>query len=325
MPNNSQALIMTEEHEVVHKKDKIDLDGVDLTPDKFLIKIILTPINPSDYYFCCHVKNKDKPLPCIPGFEAYGEIVGVGNSRDKELLGARVLIVPLNGTYCSYAVVDRNEILYVNADNAQVKKYFAVNPLTAIGLMEHTQNNNTQCLIQTGASTQIGKMIIKMAYEEGITTINLVRNDRHEKTLKQLGADYVLNTTDPDFVAQLTELCEKLKPTVALDCVGGELASLVFKHLAARGTLVVYGLLSLMPVVNIDCNELVNNEKKIEGFHVFHSFWKNKKTKDIQKLMQRFYQNGFDGEDKIRHFGPENFRSALEEWPNRTEKFVLKF
>lgn len=316
---------MTKDHEIIHKKDKIELDAIDLSPDKFLVKIILTPINPSDYYFCCHIKNKDKPLPCIPGFEAYGEIVGIGDTRDRSLLGSRVLIIPLNGTYCSYVVVDRKEIVCVNIESPQAKKYFGLNPLTAMGLMEYTKNNNTKCLIQTGASTQVGKMIIKLAKEQNITTINIIRSDRHRSVLEKLGASYIINSSSPNFVNDLEEICQKMQPTVALDCVGGELASLVFKNLASHGTLVVYGLLSLMPVVNIDCNELISKEKRIEGFHVFHSFWKNKKIKDIQKLLAKFYKDGFDTEDKVSYFGPENFRQALEQWPYRTEKSILKF
>ena len=252
-------------------------------------------------------------------------MVGVGDARDKHMLGSRVLIIPLNGTFCSYVVIDRKEIVQINVDNVQAKKYFAVNPLTAMGLMEHTKNNNTKCVVQTGASTQVGKMIVKLARNSGITTINIIRSEKHREVLKKLGANYVLNSSSATFVEELEDLCRRLQPTVALDCVGGELASLVFKNLAANGTLVVYGLLSLVPVVNIDCNELISKEKKIEGFHVFHSFWKNKRVKEVQQMLDQFYKDGFDGDDKVTYFSPDNFRTAVEQWPNRTSKFILKF
>lgn len=325
MLNNSQALVMTKDHEIIYKKDKIDLNNVDLSPDKILVKVLYTPINPMDYYFCCHIKNKDKPLPCIPGFEAYGEVVGVGDSNSHSLLGKRVLVIPLYGTYCSYIVVNRKEIVCTNVDNNQVKKYFAINPLTAMGLMESIINGNVRCIIQTGASTQIGKMITSMARKNGVSTINIIRNERHRKTLEHLGADYILNSSGSSFMYELSKLCEQLKPTMALDCVGGELASLVFQNLTAGGTLIVYGLLSLIPVINIDCNELVSKEKKIEGFHVFHSFWKNKRPKEIEKMLKKFYDDGFDGDDSVDYFKPENFMTALEQWSHRTDKFIMKF
>ena len=168
-------------------------------------------------------------------------------------------------------------------------------------------------------------MIVKLARDQGITTINIIRSEKHREVLKKLGAEVVLNSSSPGFVEELEDVCRRLQPTIALDCVGGELASLVFKNLTAHGTLIVYGLLSLVPVVNIDCNELISKEKKIEGFHVFHSFWKDKRVRDIQKLLDQFYASGFDGEDKVTYFGPENFRTALEQWPNRTSKFIMKF
>ena len=325
MLNNSQALVMTKDHEIIYNKDKIDLNSVNLSPNKILVKVLYTPINPMDYYFCCHIKNKDKPLPCIPGFEAYGEVVGVGDQRDQSLLGKRVLAIPLHGTYCSYIVVDRKEIVCVDVDSPQSKKYFAVNPLTAMGLMELIVQSNARCVIQTGASTQVGKMIAKMARENGITTINIIRSERHRGVIENLGGDYILNSNSSNFMYELERLCNQLKPTMALDCIGGELASVVFKNLTAGGALIVYGLLSLIPVINIDCNELIGKENKIEGFHVFHSFWKNKRPREIEKMLKGFYESGFEGEDGVRYFKPENFKSALEEWPNRTDKFIIKF
>lgn len=316
---------MTKDYEIIHNSDRIDLNSVDLSPDKFLVKVLYTPINPMDYYFCCYIKNKDKPLPCIPGFEAYGEVVGVGHQRYQSMLGKRVLTIPLYGTYCSYIVVDRKEIICIDIENPQAKKYFAINPLVAMGLMEALVTNKARCIIQTGASTQVGKMVISLAKKEGICTINIIRSERHRKVLEKLGADYILNSNSSNFVLELGQLSEKLKPIMALDCVGGELASLVFQNLAIGGTLIVYGLLSLMPVINIDCNELIGNEKKIEGFHVFHSFWKNKKTKEIENMLIKFYQIGFDGEDKVVHFKPDSFKSALDQWSNKTDKFIIKF
>lgn len=325
MLNNSQALIMTKDNEIIYNKDKIDLNGVDLLPDKILVKVLYTPINPMDYYFCCHIRNKDKPLPCIPGFESYGEVIGVGDPKDQNMVGKRVLVIPLYGTYCSYIVVDRKEIVCIGIEDPQVKKYFAVNPLTAMGLMELITVNNARCIIQTGASTQVGKMVISMARERGICTINIVRNDKYKEVLENLGADYVINSNDPNFIYSLNRLCDQLKPTMAFDCIGGELVSVVFKNLAYKGTLIVYGLLSLMPVINIDCNEINAKEKRIEGFHVFHSFWKNKSPKEIDKMLKNFYARGFDGEDSVSYFKPENFKQALEQWPNRTSKFIIKF
>lgn len=325
MLNNSQALVMTKDHEIIFNKDKIDLNSVDLSPDKFLVKILYTPVNPMDYYFCCHIKNKDKPLPCIPGFEAYGEIVGIGDHKDQSMLGKRILTVPLYGTYCSYIVVDRKEIVCVDVDGPQVKKYFAVNPLTAMGLMESLVNNNARCIIQTGASTQVGKMVASLAKKKGITTINIIRSNKHSKILEKLGADYILNSSDANFVFDLNRICEQMRPTMALDCVGGELANLVFKNLTSSGTLIVYGLMSLIPVINIDCSELIAKEKKIEGFHVFHSFWKNKKPKETSKMLKDFYKYGFDGEDNVTYFKPDSFKAALEQWPNRIDKFIIKF
>ena len=50
-----------------------------------------------------------------------------------------------------------------------------VNPLTAMGLLEKVQEKRAAAFIQTGAASQLGRMLIKMAKNAGIPCINIVR------------------------------------------------------------------------------------------------------------------------------------------------------
>lgn len=41
--------------------------------------------------------------------------------------------------------------------------------------------------------------------------------------IKKVGAEHILNSSDPDFLPKLTELAAKLNATICFEAVGGEL------------------------------------------------------------------------------------------------------
>lgn len=52
-----------------------------------------------------------------------------------------------------------------------------VNPLTAIGLLERCQVLKAAAVVQTGANSQLGKMMIKLMSQAKIPLINIVRKE----------------------------------------------------------------------------------------------------------------------------------------------------
>jgi NADPH2:quinone reductase len=55
----------------------------------------------------------------------------------------------------------------------------------------------------------LGRMLIRLFKENGIPLVNVVRREEQVQMLKEKhGAEYVLNSTDPDFESKLLELSE---------------------------------------------------------------------------------------------------------------------
>ena len=50
-----------------------------------------------------------------------------------------------------------------------------MNPVTAIGLLDKCQEYKAAAVIQTGAASQLGRMMIKLFTEYNIPCINIVR------------------------------------------------------------------------------------------------------------------------------------------------------
>lgn len=60
-----------------------------------------------------------------------------------------------------------------------------VNPLTALGLLDKIKKLKARAAIQTGAASQLGRMLIKLCQRDKIPLINIVRRDEQVTMLKE--------------------------------------------------------------------------------------------------------------------------------------------
>lgn len=96
-----------------------------------------------------------------------------------------------------------------------------VNPLTALGMVDVAKSYKAQAIIQTAAASQLGKMIVRVCQDENIPLINIVRREEQVQILKEVKAEYILNSSEPDFEEKLGELAKKLRATVCLEAIAG--------------------------------------------------------------------------------------------------------
>ena len=64
-------------------------------------------------------------------------------------------------------------------------------------------------------------MINRLAMEERIPIINIVRREEQVKLLQEMGCEYILNSSDSDFLERLGELAKKLRATICFEAIGG--------------------------------------------------------------------------------------------------------
>ena len=95
--------------------------------------------------------------------------------------------------------------------------------------------------------------------------INIVRRKEQEDILrKEDGAEFTLNSEDPDFEEQLKKLSTQLKATCCFEAVGGELTGKCLRNMPPKSTVYVYGFLSMQQIV-VDPRDLFE-EKVVTGF-----------------------------------------------------------
>ena len=88
---------------------------------------------------------------------------------------------------------------------------------------------NHTAIVHTAAASNLGQMLVKICKDDGVPLVNIVRKPEQEKILKELGAEYVCNTSDPKFMENLVFAIVETGATLGFDATGGgnggELAS----------------------------------------------------------------------------------------------------
>ena len=96
----------------------------------------------------------------------------------------------------------------------------------------------------------------QIALLRGFKTINAMRRREQAEDLKGLGADELICSTDEDLVERVMAITGGAGVPAAIDAVAGKLASEVMRALSINGVMLVYGLLSIEPIV-IDTAQMV--------------------------------------------------------------------
>jgi NADPH:quinone reductase len=218
------------------------------------------------------------PYPYTPGWEGSGVIEAVGTDvaeKFAHLLGKRVGFFKqkeptytIGGSFAEYAVTDITSIIPLR-DETTLEQGVAlfVNPLSALCLIDRVKVLKSDCVIITAAASQLGRMLIKLAAKEGIKTINIVRRPEQAEFLRnELKAEYVVDSSAPDYKERLTELSQTLKPTTALECISGNTVGEILGYLGFNSTLILYGLLSEQPAGGINPLRFLGFNQTIESF-----------------------------------------------------------
>jgi NADPH2:quinone reductase len=96
-----------------------------------------------------------------------------------------------------------------------------VNPLTALSFLETMKMENHTAIIHTAAASNLGQMLVKICKDDAVPLVNIVRKDEQVEILKNLGAEYICNTSDDNFMENLVEALVETGATLGFDATGG--------------------------------------------------------------------------------------------------------
>ena len=255
-----------------------------LKENQVLVKMKLSPINPSDINMVQGAYAIKPPLPAVAGNECVGEVIEIGPNVKQLRVGDWVNPIDSGfGTWRSLALCDEIMLSKVPSDIPVLgAAMLSVNFCTAYRILkDFVDLHPGDIVIQNLANSCVGRAVIQLCREWGFVTINIVRNrlniEELRSSLMSLGADHVItekfsaSSEMKTFLQSFASL-----PKLGLNGVGGKSAAEVFRSLKNRGTLVTYGGMSRKPFT-FSTGSIIF--KELQAFGYWNSQW-NSRNKD---------------------------------------------
>lgn len=245
-----------------------DLPTPEPAADEVRVRMLLSPINPSDLLYIRGKYTIPPALPTTPGFEGVGVVEASGGGlRGRLLTGRRVCVLnDRRGNWAEQTVARADQCVPVpSAVSDEQAAGFFVNPATALALTRHVLAiPSGEWLLQTAAGSAVGRNVIRLGRRDGFRTLNVVRRAGQADEMRSLGADVVLLEDDGPLDEQVPRHAGG-GVRFAMDAVGGDLGGQVLRSLAPGGTAVVYGALSGEPMT-LHPRTLITGSKRVQGF-----------------------------------------------------------
>lgn len=270
------------------------------------VKVLRATAHPSDLMFIRGLYGANIPsnFPITPGFEGSGIIDSVGEGIPKDLVGKYCSIGAIlpskpnqsfTGVWAQYYYTKpAGLIVYDKEVDLNTACFASANPLTAYGFLDIARESKAKAVIQNGAFSALGKMFLKLCIKNNLPVINIIRKEEQVKLLHDMGAKYVVNSSDKDYEKKLKAMIKELNPTVAFDCVGGNATYELFKLLPLNSRLIHFGNLVLKKLNGFDTSDFIFLNKKIEGFWL--NYWlaslsKSKRQEIFSSLKKDIEEN----------------------------------
>ncbi|ABE40043.1 Alcohol dehydrogenase GroES-like [Rhodopseudomonas palustris BisB5] len=162
----------------------------------------------------------DQSMPV--GNEGAGTVVKAGSSAAAQALLGKTVAMIGGAMYAQFRLIRAADCLPLPAGTTAAEGASCfVNPLTALGMVETMRREGHKALVHTAAASNLGQMLNRICLKDGIDLVNIVRSEAQAKLLRDIGANYVVDSTSPDFMADLTKALEATGATIAFDAIGG--------------------------------------------------------------------------------------------------------
>ena len=276
LPQKYLQMFSTVSEDGTLKLELVEQDMPTPKPDQVIVQVEATPINPSDHGVMfgwatmgkasSTGEGKDTVLTApvseagmrvmkarigqaLPvGNEGAGTVVAAGDGDAAQALLGKTVAVMGGGMYGEYRCLQAAMCMTLLPEHtAKDGASSFVNPLTALSFLETMRLEDHTAIVHTAAASNLGQMLNRICQADGGELVNIVRRDEQAKLLRDMGAKYVVNSSDDSFMKDLIDAIHETGATLAFDATGGgKLASDILTAMeaaAARtpGAYSIYG------------------------------------------------------------------------------------
>jgi NADPH2:quinone reductase len=284
--------------------------------DEVIVKVHSAPINPADLMLCAGMYPAGKTHPCTAGLEGSGVVVEAGAGAEAQaLMGKRVAFfatLPTQGSWGDFCHTNAKTCFpLLDAIDFEQGACALINPLTVEAMMIECDEKGYKTIVHAGASSQLGRMMIKIAPKHNVTVINLVRREENVKLVKEAGAQIVIDTTAADWEATMAAVFAEHKPQAFFDPVCGEVGSKVVAALPPKSNIYTYGALGGFSY-NVAVGDLIFQDKKLQGFWLNHQIADPARGAAAAGAMMTHLAAGVYKTEVAKRFKTSEFAEALE-------------
>lgn len=219
-------------------------------PHEVLVKVLATPINPSDLGLLVGAGDVTQaaasvrdglPLVAAPvsaaglramagrmneampiGNEGCGIVVAAGNAPEAQALLGKTVAMLGGAIYAEYRCLPTGMcMLLPDGTSPEDGASCFVNPLTSLAFTEVMKAEGHGAIVHTAAASNLGQMLVKICAADGIPLVNIVRSAAQVELLRGIGATHVLDSSSDTFRKDLVAALTETGATIAFDAIGG--------------------------------------------------------------------------------------------------------
>jgi NADPH:quinone reductase-like Zn-dependent oxidoreductase len=294
------------------------------------VRMLASPINPSDLLMVRGQYGRQPPLPATPGFEGVGVVESGSGLLARRVMGRRVAVLnSKSGNWKEIVVIPARQAVPVPKEltDEQAATFF-VNPASALVMTRYVlQVPPGAWLLQTAAGSTLGCMVIRLGQRYGFRTLNVVRRREQAEELRRLGGTAAIATNEESLAESVAALTQNEGVRFAIDAIGGATGSEVVRSLGRGGRMLVYGTLAGEPIP-VDPRTLMVGQKCIEGFWL--SEWvRDQRSWTMLMLFRkigRLLRDGVLGSEVGESFSLSDIHAAVRKaaQPGRQGKVLLR-
>lgn len=214
-------------------------------PDEVLIKIAYAGVNGPDILQAKGLYRPTKENILWPGLEVSGEIIALGAKVKDFKLGDKIVALCNGAGYANFINLPATQVLplpkgWSLIEGATIAETFFTIMQT---LVMRSRLKKHMFVLVHGASGGIGGSAIQIANFYGARPIAIISSQEKAEYVKSLGAEFIINYKQEDFVARTLEITNGVGADRVIDIIGGEIFYKNIKASAKNAKIMLLGLL----------------------------------------------------------------------------------
>ena len=239
-------------------------------PSDVLVHLHAAALNHLDVWVRSGAREKNIPLPHIPGSDGAGQVAEVGRQVKSVRAGDRILIYPgISCGQCEYCRAGKENLCSAyhvlgTLEDGTYAEFVRIPAASAVPIPEGMDFHQAaafplvfltawhmlvtlanlrsgETVLVHGARSGVGSAGIQVAKLVGANVITTVGTDDAIPRSKEIGADEIINYRSNDFVQEIRRLTAKRGVDVVFEHVGGEVFEKSLTVIRKGGRLVTCG------------------------------------------------------------------------------------